>query len=224
MSENETKNENETNDLKNETMNTVRDVKETVKNINIKEEAQKSKGYIKQLIQDPTGKINSIMNDSKNTHFKIALLALIIWTIIAFVNAISVYNTSFLYMMSHILGIIKLTITPIISILVLAVILFALNKENKKSLSTMITTTVTMRLPVMLGDVIGLLTLISSSASKLTSPISGFLSIISIIFIFVGVKKLFIIEEENEAITKFAIVIGIFYIVKFVLSFLGLYI
>lgn len=223
MDENENQNNNN-NDLKNETMNTVRDVKETVKNINIKEEAQKSKSYLKELCQDPVDKIENIANDKENKHFKTAIFALIIWTVVALIEAIRLYNVTFSYMMNHIISIIKLTITPILSILVLSVIAFVMNKENKKSLNTVITTIVTVKLPVILADVIGLLSLISTSATKITSPISGFLGLISAVLLFFGIKNLFGIEEKNKAVKKFALVMVLFYIVKFVLTFLEIYI
>lgn len=214
----------ETNDLKNETINTVRDVKENVKNINIKEEAQKSKSYLTELIQDPTGKIESIANDSQHTHFKTAIFALILWTIVELIDAVSIYNLSFSYAMNHILDIIKLSILPVLSILVLSIILFLLNKESKKSLNTIITTVVTVKLPNLLASIIGLLTLFSKSAYKITNPISGFLGILTTVLLFIGIKNIFGIEDNNKGIQKFALVMGIFYIVKFLLSFLELYI
>lgn len=214
----------EANDLKNETLNTVRDVKENVKNINIKEEAQKSKSYLKELVQDPTGKIKSIANDQEHTHFKTAIFALILWTIIALIDAISAYNITFSYTMNHILDIIKLTILPILSILVLSIILFVINKENKKSLNTIITTVVTVKLPSLLASILGLLTLFSKSAYKITNPISGFLGMLSTVLLFFGMKNIFGIEDNNKGIQKFALVMGIFYIVKFLFSFLELYI
>lgn len=225
MDGNENLNQNDNNnDLKNETINTVKDVKETVKNINIKEEAQKSKSYLKELMQDPIGKIKSIAEDKENKHFKTAIFAIIIWTVVALIDAITVYNTTFSYMMKSIVSILKLTITPILSILVLSIIVFVMNKENKKSLNTIITTIVTVKLPVILAEIIGLLSLISKSAYKITTPISGFLGIISTVLVFFGIKSLFDEEDNNKAIKKFALVMGVFYIVKFVLTFLEIYI
>lgn len=208
------------NDLKNETINTVKEVKESVKNINIKEEAEKGKGYLKELIKDPIKKINDIANDKENKHFKTAILLLIIWTAVVLIKALIAYNASFSYMMKHILDIIKITIAPIVSILVLTLIVFLLNKENKKSLNTVITTIVTVKLPIILSSVIGLITLISKSAYKIVNPISLFLEVISIVLVFFGIKKLFDVKEDNKAIQKFALVLGIYYIVEFVLTFL----
>ncbi len=225
MDENQNLNhDNNNNDLKNETINTVKNVTETVKSINIKEETQKSKSYLKELVQDPTGKIESISKDKGNTYFKTAIFALIIWTAVALIDAIFIYNISFSYMMKHILSILKLAITPALSVLVLSFVVFIMNKKSKKSLNTVITTIATVKLPVILADVIGLLTIISSSAVKLTSPISGFLSLLSTVLVFFGVKNLFETEDNNSAIKDFAMVMGIFYIVKFIFSFLGIYI
>lgn len=215
---------NEIDDLKNETINTVKNVTETVKNINIKEETQKSKSYLKELVQDPTGKIQSISTDKENTYFKTAIFALIIWSAVALIDAIFIYNISFSYIMKNILKILLLTVSPALSILTLSLIISVMNKKSKKSLNTIITTMITVKLPVILADVIGLLTLITSSASKLISPISGFLALLSTVLVFFGIKNLFEAEDNNASIKNFATVLGIFYIAKFLFTFLGIYI
>ena len=223
MDEIQKKKLNETgNELKNETLDTMKNVKDTVRNINIKEEAQNSKSYLADLIQNPIEKIKSIANDNTNKHFKTSIFLLIVWTIVAFINAIYIYNYGFSYFTRNIISILKLTIVPILSVILLSVIILLVNQKNKKSLTTVITTVITAKLPIILADVIGLLDLISSSASRITGPISSFLSVISTLFIFFGIKSLLNIEDERDSINKFAITIALFYVARFIISFLGI--
>jgi len=50
------------------------------------------------------------------------------------------------------------------------------------------------------------------------------LSLLSTVLVFFRIKNLFEEEDNNKAIKNFAVVMEIFYIAKFILSFLGLYI
>lgn len=215
-------NQNIGDDLKNETINTVKDVKDTVKNINFKEEAKNGQSYLSELCKNPAEKIEDIANDTENRHFKSAILAIIIWMVIALIEAISIYNVSFEYFMKNIFNIILLIITPIISILVLSVLVMIFNKENKKSLNTIITTVTTAKLPVILGDLIGLLYIVSSKSTTITTPIANFLHVISTILLFFGIKSLYGTEDNNKSIKEFALVMAGFYIVRFVLTYLNI--
>ena len=209
-------------DLKNETINTVKNVKDTVKNINFKEEAKNGQNYLSELCKNPAEKIKDIANDTENRHFKTAILAIIIWTVIALIEAISLYNISFEYFMKNIVDVILTTLTPIISILVLSVLVMIFNKGNKKSLNTIITTITTAKLPVILGDLIGLLYIISSKSITITTPIANFLGVISTILLFFGIKDLYGTEDNNKSIKEFALVMVGFYVIRFVLTYLNI--
>ena len=211
-------------ELKEETINTVRNVKESVKSINFKEETEKSKGYLKELVENPVSKMKSIAKDKDNVFFKTAILALILWMAVELIDMITAVDFDFSYLFDNIIMVLKTLITPVVSVIVLSVVIFLMNKENKKSLNCVITTVVTAKVPVILGDVIGLLSIISSSAYKLTNPISSILQVVSTVLLFFGIKYLFEIKEENDGVKKFAIVMTVFYIARFLISFLGIYI
>ena len=60
-----------------------------------------------------------------------------------------------------------------------------LNKEKKKSLTTMITAVTVAQIPVIISALISLINLLSSSAYKITSPISSLCSAISIVLTYI---------------------------------------
>lgn len=218
--------------LKQETLNTVNAVKDNMKNINLKNEAQLGKGYLKELVEKPISKIKQIANDIENKHFKTAILAVVLWTLVLVIRSIVNNIDYFDYIewlglwdviKTVLKSMITSIITPAVSVIVMSVVLYFLNSKKSKPLTTVLTTVITAKIPVVLAKVIGLVTLFSSSASKIVSPIAGLLGVVSTVLMFFGVKSLFEIEDDdNEAIKKFVIVEAVFYIAAFLISFLGI--
>ena len=217
-----------TEDLKKETVDTVNQVKDTFKNVDIKKDAKEATGFVTSMFKDPFGTIKKIANDSTNKTFKIALIFVVIWTIAEFVDAfLSVMlrqHWSGSLVFSRILQIVKYTITPIISILVLSVIVYFMNKSNKKSLVTVMTSISIAKIPVMLASVVNLLTLISSNALTLTNRFASFCSIVSIILVYFSIKSLFGEEQNSKFFKKFVVIYAIYYVISLVIYYLGIYI
>ena len=124
----------------------------------------------------------------------------------------------------RIFRIIKYTIAPVLSILVLSGIVYFTNKENKKSMITTITSISIAKIPVILASVVSLITLISSNASPVTSRFSGFCSVVSIILVYFSTKALCGEEQNSKFIKKFVIIYAIYYVVSLIAYYLGLYI
>ena len=122
------------------------------------------------------------------------------------------------------INIIKDLLVPILTLLVLAVSIYLINNKNKKSFLTILITVIIAKIPVVIATVVSLLNIINSSVSKLTTPFSGFCNIISTVLLYFGTKSLFEEKEDNKFIKKFAAVMGIYYLAKFILTFFGLYI
>ena len=217
MEENEEKQERE---LKKEATDTLNETKEQIKNINIKEEAQKGKGLVGKLLKDSTGTIKEIVKDEKNQFYKTAILVVCIWIVIVLLKEILsciVYE----FHTFKILRTIKIIIAPILKIIAMSIIIHMLNKENKQTLTKAITALAIAKIPVVISSCLGFLTYISSNITYITNPISSLLSIISTILMFFVVKEMF--EEENEkALKTFIKVEAIYYIVVFAFSFLGI--
>ena len=212
----------DTEKLKSETTNTVNQVKDTIKNVNIKQDSIETKDFVKNLFVKPVEEIKKVVEDNTGKTFKYAIIIIAIWTIIKLFRLCfsGVFNQS---AGAAIWAIVRAIITPALGIIVLAVIMLMLNKEKKKSLTTMITAVTVAQIPVIISALISLINLLSSSAYKITSPISSLCSAISIVLTYFAVKFVFN-KKDEEAIKTFVLVEVIYIVVAFILSFIGIYI
>lgn len=136
----------------------------------------------------------------------------------------TIFKYGFRYVeFSDFIGIAKAVITPLLEIAILSGIVYLFQKQNKKSFLTVVNTIVASYFPIVVAKVVGLLNLISG-ASRITSPITGLLGVISLIFTFFAVKELSDEKDNDKAVKQFVIIEAVYYVVAFILSFLKLYI
>ena len=223
-------------DIKKEAKETVNQVKDSFKNMNMKQETEKTKNYFSRFIKEPVTVIKEIAHDKSNSFFKTAIVLLVVWVLVsvlvAIVNLITslfstIFNFGFEYVFQtifrNILNIVKSLIVPIISVAVLSASIYVTNSKHKKSFLTTAVTVMAAKIPVILAEIISILTIIPY-ASRITSPVSELLGLVSTVLTFFAIKELNDEESNDGAVKKFLIVEGIYYIVKFVLSFLTIYI
>lgn len=212
--------------LKNETVETAKKFKETVKGTNIKEETKVAKGFIIEMFKNPLEKIKEVANDDSGRYLKTAIFLIIIWTIVVFVS--SSYSTIYLWgfsrIFSNILSVLKRILAPVLGILVYALIVLTLNKNNKKSLIDIMSTVTITQVPLILASVVSLLTIISSKISIITSPFSTLCSTIAIILGYFGIKGLYNEKDDIVFIKKYALIQLIYHVAYIVIGLLGIYI
>lgn len=227
MDENEKVNEqneqqvNNDGELKKQATETLKETKEQMKNINFKEEAQKGKGLLSKLFGKPVETIKEIVDDNKNQFYKTALIIIIAWAVLILINRIIdfiIYD----YYKFNVLATIKAILSPVLEILVMAIIIHVLNKDNKQPLTKSITAVSIAKIPLVISTILGYLTYISSNVRYITSPIASLLNVISTVFIFFVVKEMFKEEDNEKALKLFVKVEVIYYIVAFAFSFLGI--
>ena len=223
MGENKEQNIN-TEELKKETVEAVKEVKETIKNVDIKNDAKAATGFVASMFKDPFGAIKEIANDSNNKHLKTAIIFIAVWTIVVFIKALSIKHWSFDALFKNILSLIKTIIAPALGIIVYSVIVYAMNKENKKSIVTAITAITTAKIPVIVAAVVSLLTIFSASAYKLTNPFASLCSVISIVLTYFSAKIICGEEQNSKFFKKFVIIEAIYYVAYILISFLEIYI
>ena len=226
MEENEVKQENSVNteELKNETMDTVKQVKETIKNVDVKEEAKATKGFVLEMIKNPLDKIKEIANDSTNKYFKTAIVLVIIWAVVALLGVISFKTFSFSLLGSTLLRYVKIILAPVATVIAMSLVIFLMNKKSKKSLVTVLTTVTATELPVIVADVISLLTIFSYNAVSITSRISGLCSVISTVLLYFAIRELYNEENEKTVLKNFVIIQALYIVLSLVISYLGIYI
>lgn len=224
MNENEENNKEEIKEelnLKQETVNTINDVKEQMKNINIKEEAKAGKGLLKDLWKNPVKTIKEIADDKENKSFKTALLLIIVWAVIELVDQIMYYVTS-RYADFEFLPTLKVTVAPILRVLAMTVALYLVNNRAKTSISKVLTSVSIAYIPSIISSILWLLYHLSTRITTLLSPISGLLRVISIVLMYFTIKEFTNKNDEESALKEFVKVEAVFYIIVFAISFLGI--
>lgn len=226
MEEKEEKFSIDTENLKNETVETAKKVKESMKGANIKEETKATKGFVIDMFKNPIEKIKEVANDNTGKFFKTAIFLLIIWTLIIFVGSTysTIYYWGFSRVFANILSVLKKILAPALGIIVYSLIVLILNKENKKSLITAISTITITQLPLIAASLVSLLTIFSSKISIVTSPFVALCSTVAIVLGFFGLKNLFEAEDGKAFIKKYVVIQLIYQIAYVVIGLLGIYI
>ena len=218
-------------DIKKEAKETVNQVKDSFKNVDMKQETEKAKKYFSRFLKEPIKVIGEIAHDKANTFLKTAIVLLVVWILASFISTVLsivssmfslgfsyVFSTFFSFLFERIISVIKSIIVPILMVAILSGITFLMNSKNKKSFLTTESTILAAFVPRIVAEIISIIAVIPG-AYHITTPVSGLLGLISTVFVFFAIKELNDEKENDDAFKKFLIVEGIYYIVKFVLSF-----
>lgn len=224
MSENEqnkTEEVKQESDLKQETAKTFNEAKEQMKNINLKKEAQEGKGLLKKLCKNPIETINEIANDKENKAFRLALLVVALWAVIALVDRI-LYYLSHKYISFDFLATLKSVISPILTVIAMTLSVYFVANKEKKSISKILTCVTVTYIPSIISSLLYLLHFISTRMYIILTPIAGILNVVSIVLMYHTVKALNKEENELNTLKSFIKVEVVFYVIAFVVSFLGI--
>ena len=178
------------------------------------------------MFKDPLGKIQEIVTKDTSKFLTYAIIILAIWVIAELVaRSFSLSHIwGYSRVSSAIISIFVTGITPIISVLVMSLIVFAMNTKNKKQLTTIITVVIVASLPLVIASVVDLLKIFSSQVSLITTPFAKLCNVISIVLMYFSIKSIFGVEKNSDFIKKFAIIEGVYYIAYIILALLKIYI
>lgn len=215
----------DTDEIKKETTNTINEVKETVKKVDIKKESKQTKNFVVDFVKNPIEKIKEIAQDTENKYLITTIFIIVLWIILICISSISIYSHFFKYnFWDNTLSVIKDMVAPVLGILVMSLIAFLMNKDNKKTLIANINTITATKIPLFIAAIVNLLRLLQLRDTTIITTFFGFCSVISTVLLYFGLKELFGEKEDNKFIKKFLIIEAIFYVVYFVISYLGIYI
>ena len=232
---NETKNSQVNNtskeDLKKEASSTISEVKDTIKNVNFKEDTAETKKFVTSFFKTPMDELKNITNSSEKQYKKVAMILLSLWiaiillsnifSIISRLNTFSyLYSNNFKYFLQIVLDL----LTPIFIVVLLGGIIFFFNKKEKKSFLTIASSVIVAKIPVIVAEAISLLTFISSDMSRITSTFSSFCSVISTVLLYFAVKSNYNEDDDNKVLKSFVIIMAVYYIIAFFMKFLKIYI
>lgn len=209
--------------LKNETKDTVNQVKDTIKNVDFKKDTEETKGFLKEMFVNPFGSIKKIASGEEN-FLKKAFMIMIVFILAKVVCKIIslIKYGKYAGLGDNILGLVASFLNPIFYIVVPAVVILMINKLNKKSLTTIISTLIATQIPIVINSVIDIVEGLISGITIISSPISTALSAISVVFMYFGMRNLF--EEEKETfVKKFVVIEVISSFVLVILARIGIY-
>ena len=209
------------NNFKQQTRDTINTAKEQMKNFNFKGEVEAGKGLFKELWSNPVNAIKDIVADKENKAFKTSILLFVVWLVLVVLDRI-IYYASNEYIDFEFLPAFKVFLAPVLGIIAMVAALYLLNKKSPKSIVTLITAVVVTRIPLIISEILGLLYYISSNVTYVTSPITKILNVISIVLTFFAVKFIFNEEDNAKAFRLFVLVEGVYCLIYFVLKFLGI--
>ena len=210
--------ENKVEEAKQEAVKTYNEAKEQMKNVDFKEEVKKGKGLIERLWKKPAETIKESAEDNENKTFKTALFLIVIWMFVAAVDYI-LTNSSF-----KLLRVLKDVLEPALRILAMTISFCIVNNRAKDSLSKVLTSVSIADAPEVLSSLLWILRNISLNITAILSPVSGLLSAISIILMYQTIKALSQEQDDAKGIKTFIKVQVVFYVIAFILRFLGIYI
>ena len=190
-------------ELKNETKETVNQVKDSFKNVDINKEAKETKGFVKEMLVAPFEKVERIAKGEEDAFKKAMVLLVLNIAAVVIVALISVFKYSYGSFGSKIWNLIESAISPVLGIAVPAILILIMNKTNKKPLTTIISTLVVADLPSIVAALIDIVETILPRIYLVSSPISSALFAVSTVLTFFGMRTLFGEGKENF-ITKFA--------------------
>ena len=216
---------NQAEEVKKETIETAKKFKESVKNVDIKEETKNTQGFIVEMFKNPIKKIEEITKEDTK-YFKTSIFILAVWILAVFVK--SSYSTFYYFgvtrVFSYILEVLKDILVPAIIVCVYSLILFVFNKKEKKSLICIISTVIATQMPVVLAALVSILTIVSRDFSKISIAFNGFCMSIAMVLSFFGFKSILNEEENDKFIKKFVLIQVIYYVIAFILTFLKIYV
>lgn len=210
-----------TDELKKEASDTVGKVKDTIKDLKIKDEAENTKNFMKDMVKDPISKTAEITKDKDNKYLKTSVFLVIIWMAVEFIYAAFSYS-KYSSFGRNILSILKSTLSPLCIVLALTLTIFMINKKHKKSLTTVLSTVVTVYLPMIISSLVHLLYLIDYQMAIITNPVSMLATFITVVLSYFAMRDLFEEDTELGTFKKFVLVEATYFAIAIIMSFLGI--
>jgi len=215
-----------TDELKKEAAESVNQVKEIIKNVDIKEEAKNTQGFFKDMIANPIGKIKAISGNSAE-FFRVCVVILAIWVAAEFLRTFLRYignSWTFGNMFSNMFSIVMSTISPAAGVLVMSAIAYFLLKNKVNRITPVVVVIIIANIPRAVSSVLGILPVFAPGSISIVSPINAFLYAMSVILVYFGLKALAEEHDDELFFKKYVVIQGAYFAARFILGFLNIYI
>ncbi|MBP3596194.1 MAG: hypothetical protein J6J60_02175 [Clostridia bacterium] len=214
-------------ELKSQTKETVNQVKETVKNINFKEDAKATKGFVLEFIKNPATTIKSV-TDEKQNYFSSAIMLMICYIVASglggLVNLIKYSGNE--YSSYGIFDFLLTVINPVLFILAITIAIILLGGKDKKSMTTILSGVIIANAPRIISELLSVINIIFIKVKVVlwcSSILQSAIGFISVALTFLAIKGLIKTEDDDKFIRKVTIIMVVAYAILKVLSICGLY-
>lgn len=211
-------------ELKNQTKDTVKQVKDTIKDVDFKNDTKEATGFVKEMFNNPFEAVEKVARGEENILKKSIVIMILYIVASALCQVIYLIKYGRLSNVgTNLMGLVRSILSPVLYVLVPAVVIFIMNKNNKKSLPVVLMTLIAAAVPMVVVEVINVLESIVGAIRLVSSPISTGLISVSAILTYFGIKELFAEEEHNKFIKTFAIIEVVSALIFYLLSSAGIY-
>lgn len=208
-------------ELKNQTKDTVNQVKETMKNVDFKKEAGATKTFALELISKPFSTIQDIITEKEN-RFSNAIMLMICYMV-----ASGLYGLIYLIKYSSaITSFILSIVSPLIFVLAITVAIVILGGKEKKNITTILSGLIVANSPRILSELISAISLCAGSLRiivYISTILQNTISFIAIALTFIVIKGVITAEDDDKVIRKTTIIMLVAYAILKVLTICGLY-
>lgn len=219
MNEEEKNNFNQTaNQVKDEFKESAKDVSETFKNVNIKEDSVATGHFVKDMIFHPIEKVKEVANSEDGNYLKYAIIIIALYCIAGFMGTLDTLFKSYYTLGGKISNIISSTVAPLLTVLIPAIVIMFVPGGNKKSLMKILLPLVTICfVPSVAAKYLTIIPFVDSIRllSIPLSAIRGVLYDFSVVLCFVAITELYKNDTDgNKSFVKYALVFGIAAIIQ----------
>ena len=233
---NENQNSNITKDeIKKEASETLSEVKKSIKDTNLKKDANEAKNFLVNFFKSPFTEMKKVTTNAKS-FLKIAIILLVVWVVAELIGSIisivkssaySYYSSLGMYFrnsMEDLLQVLGTIIVPVIIVALLSGILYFLMKNKKKDFLTILTTVMIAEIPLVIASVLSLFSYIGSEIAIIIRAIQTLCYFLNAVLLYFAIKHLCEEEDDNKVMRTFLITMSIFYGISIILNFLHIYI
>ncbi len=211
--------------LKNQTKDTVNQVKETFKNTDFKKEATATKGFLLELTSKPITTIKSIVSEEQNrfSNAVILMICFVVSAIVDYIVNLLVYSYSTFKIQTFVLTF----ISPFIFILAFATATYLLSGKNKKNITTILTGIIVAFTPYIIINVVDIVSTIVCKIISIGFIFSMFTSALRFAaygLAIYAIKGLISSNgDEDKDFRKAIVIVFVAYVIINLLGRLGIY-
>lgn len=198
----------------------AREVSDTIKNVNFKEDTVATGHFVKDMLFYPIEKVKEVANAQDGSYLKYAIIIIALYCIGGFVGSLDSLFASYYTFGKKIAIILGSTISPLLYILIPAIVMMFIPAAEKKSLTKVLLPLMAICfVPTVMAKYINILPFVHSVRlfSIPLSAICGVLYDFTAILEFVAIKEIYAVNEGNKPFVKFALVFAIAAVIQSVI-------